>query len=65
MVWLITRISSLTATDYVDVLWLNIPEFLLGEIPINAEYIAYAINYVSRISNNKASVLSPGHNVDL
>lgn len=45
--------KSLNITDYADVLWLNIPEFLLGHIPTDAEYVAYAINYVSGIYNNK------------
>lgn len=49
----------LSQTDYADVLWLNIPGFLLDDAQENAEYVAYAINYISGISNNKnVSIIS-------
>lgn len=38
--------------DYADPVWLNIPHFLLDDAQINAEYVAYAINYISGISSN-------------
>ncbi|KAL9084471.1 MAG: hypothetical protein Q9159_005233 [Coniocarpon cinnabarinum] len=45
-------IPLLTDVDYADIVWLNIPGFMLGDIQNNAEYIAYAINYISSVSNN-------------
>lgn len=38
---------------------LNIPDNLLDDVQVNAEYVAYAMNYVSGISNNqKVSVVT-------
>lgn len=39
--------------DYADPVWLNIPHFLLDDVQVNAEYAAYAINYISAISGNR------------
>ena len=36
-----------------DPVWLNIPGFLLNDVQTNAEYVAYAINYISGISNHR------------
>lgn len=46
-------------TDFADPVWLNIPGYLLDDAQNNAEYVAYAINYISGISNNKnVSIIS-------
>ncbi|KAL2841856.1 hypothetical protein BJY01DRAFT_217081 [Aspergillus pseudoustus] len=42
----------LQGTTYADPVWLNIPGNSLGDIQMNSEYVAYAINYVSAISGN-------------
>jgi hypothetical protein len=41
-----------SSVSYADPVWLNIPNFLLDDAQINAEYVAYAINYISGISSN-------------
>lgn len=43
----------LRKTDFADVVWLNFPNYLLDDSQINGEYVAYAINYISGITNNK------------
>lgn len=49
----------LKETDFADVVWLNVPGYLLDDAQNNAEYVAYAINYISGISNNKnVSIIS-------
>ncbi|KAJ4397543.1 hypothetical protein N0V93_001774 [Gnomoniopsis smithogilvyi] len=49
----------LTGQTYADPVWLNIPGSGLGDVQVNSEYVAYAINYISGISQNKnVSVIS-------
>ena len=45
-------IKLLSGTDYADPVWLNIPGALLGDAQVNSEYVAYAINYISSVSQN-------------
>ncbi|PGH08430.1 hypothetical protein GX51_01257 [Blastomyces parvus] len=52
-----TLAKLLGATTYADPLWINIPNASHGDIQINSEYVAYAINYVSAICQ--------GHNVSV
>lgn len=42
----------LTDTTYADPVWLNIPGAGLGDIQVNSEYVAYAINYISGVSGS-------------
>lgn len=37
--------------------WLNIPGAMLDDVQTNAEYIAYSMNYMSSMTNSKASVI--------
>jgi hypothetical protein len=46
-------IKQFTDSKFADPVWLNIPDFLYNDAQQNAEYVAYAINYISGISNNK------------
>ena len=43
-------IPLLTDVSYADPVWLNIPNQLLQDAQVNAEHVAYAINYISGIS---------------
>ncbi|KUJ24325.1 alpha/beta-hydrolase [Mollisia scopiformis] len=46
-------------SDYADPVYINIPGKQLADLQIEAEYVAYAVNYISAISDNKnVSVLS-------
>ncbi|CZR55284.1 uncharacterized protein PAC_05171 [Phialocephala subalpina] len=40
-------------SDYADPVYLNIPGKQLADVQIEAEYVAYAVSYISAISNNK------------
>ncbi len=44
------RIKLLNQTDFADAAWLNIPNYLLEDSQLNAEYVAYGTNYLSGIS---------------
>ena len=46
-------IPLLQGSTIGDPVWLNIPGFLLGDAQTNSEYVAYAINYIYGISNNR------------
>lgn len=46
-------IKQFTDSPFADLVWLNIPDFLYNDAQENAEYVAYAINYISGISENK------------
>lgn len=43
----------LATTSYADPVWLNIPTMLNQDAQISAEYVAYALNYISAISSSK------------
>ncbi|KAJ5810962.1 hypothetical protein N7447_010478 [Penicillium robsamsonii] len=46
------------ANPNTDPVWINIPDNSLGDIQSNAEYVAYAINYISGLSRCSIGVLS-------
>ncbi|GKT40557.1 lipase B [Colletotrichum spaethianum] len=51
-------LKLLSNVPYADPVWLNIPGALLGDAQVNAEYVAYAINYINGISNKNSSIIS-------
>jgi hypothetical protein len=51
-------IQQFTGSSIADPVWLNIPSFMLNDAQVNAEYVAYAMNYISGISNSNVSVIA-------
>ncbi|RDW73212.1 alpha hydrolase-12 [Coleophoma cylindrospora] len=45
--------KEFTGSSYADPVYLNIPGAQLDDAQVNAEFVAYAINYISAISNHK------------
>ncbi|KAB8349610.1 hypothetical protein FH972_023633 [Carpinus fangiana] len=45
-------VKLVRGSDYADVVYLNIPDALLDDLQTSAEYVAYALNYISSISGN-------------
>ncbi|KAK7022196.1 hypothetical protein R3P38DRAFT_1112045 [Favolaschia claudopus] len=45
-------------SDFADPVWLNIPGFLLGDAQKSAEYIAYAIGYMSALTGKKVTLIA-------
>ncbi|RKF63308.1 putative lipase b precursor protein [Erysiphe neolycopersici] len=48
----------LTVTPYADPVYISIPGNSLGDVQINAEYVAYALQYVQAISNQNITVMT-------
>lgn len=51
-------IKQFTGSSIADPVWLNIPGFMLNDAQVNAEYVAYAINYISGVSSSNVSVIA-------
>ncbi|KAL0938454.1 lipase b precursor [Colletotrichum truncatum] len=51
-------LKLLTNVPYADPVLLNIPDALLADAQVNSEFVAYAINYITGISNQNASIIS-------
>ncbi|KAF5637952.1 lipase B [Fusarium sp. NRRL 52700] len=50
-------IPLLTGVDWADPVWVNVPELLLGDAQINAEYAAYALNYIASLSKRSVAII--------
>jgi len=50
-------IPLLQNVDYADPVWVNVPGFLLDDAQGNAEYAAYAINYISSLTKTNTSII--------
>lgn len=49
----------LASMRFADAVWVNIPGSSLGDVQVNAEYVAYVMNYISGVSANaKVGVIS-------
>jgi len=55
----VTNIGKLLSEeDFADPVYLNVPADLLGDIQANAEYVAYALQYLHAITSQKVAVVS-------
>lgn len=51
-------IKIFTGSSYADPVWLNIPGWLLDDVQVNSEYVAYAINYIAGLTQQQVAVLA-------
>ncbi|KAF9783598.1 hypothetical protein IL306_008891 [Fusarium sp. DS 682] len=50
-------IPLLTDVDWADPVWVNVPGLLLDDAQVNAEYAAYALNYIAAISKRSVAII--------
>ncbi|CVK86017.1 related to lipase B precursor [Fusarium mangiferae] len=50
-------IPLLTGVDWADPVWVNVPRLLFGDAQINAEYAAYALNYIASLSKRSVAII--------
>ncbi|KAB8297917.1 hypothetical protein EYC80_001700 [Monilinia laxa] len=48
----------LATTDYADPVYLNIPGALLSDAQVNAEYVAYALQYFYAMTSKKSAIVT-------
>ena len=51
-------IPLLTNVDYADPVWVNVPHFLLDDAQQNAEFAAYALNYIASLTKQNVSMIA-------
>ncbi|PHH68317.1 hypothetical protein CDD82_653 [Ophiocordyceps australis] len=50
-------IPLLTGVDWADPVWVNVPRYLLDDAQSNAEYAAYAINYIASLTGCNVTMI--------
>lgn len=51
-------IPLLTDVDWADPVWVNVPGNLLGDVQGNAEYTAYALNYIASLAKRDVAIVA-------
>ncbi|KAH7183408.1 uncharacterized protein B0J16DRAFT_289963 [Fusarium flagelliforme] len=51
-------IPLLTDVDWADPVWVNVPALLLEDAQVNAEYAAYAMNYIAALTERDAAIIA-------
>lgn len=51
-------IKLLQADNRFNPVWVNIPGYLLDDAQVNAEYAAYAVNYIGAVTGKKLGVIA-------
>lgn len=49
-------IPLLQGSSFADPVWVNVPKLLLGDAQVNAEYAAYAINYIAGVTGKNVTI---------
>lgn len=50
-------IPLLSKSDWADPVWVNVPGKLLEDVQVNAEYAAYALNYIAALTGRNVTVI--------
>ncbi|RCI11495.1 hypothetical protein L249_7697 [Ophiocordyceps polyrhachis-furcata BCC 54312] len=53
-------VSQLAASDYADPVWVNVPGWSMGDMQVNAEYVAYAMHYVASRTGRNVTMMGLG-----
>lgn len=48
----------LAASDFAIPVYLSVPQYLLGDVQVNAEYIAYAAQYLNAVTSKKIAIVT-------
>lgn len=51
-------IPLLTGVEWADPVWVNVPGLLLEDVQVNAEYAAYALNYIASLTSRNVSIIA-------
>ncbi|CEI70573.1 hypothetical protein FVEN_g937 [Fusarium venenatum] len=51
-------IPLLTDVEWADPVWVNVPVLLLEDAQVNAEYAAYALNYIASLTKRDVAVIA-------
>ncbi|PHH84221.1 hypothetical protein CDD83_2298 [Cordyceps sp. RAO-2017] len=51
-------IPLLSGSEWADPVWVNVPDMLVEDAQVNAEYAAYALNYIASLTRRNVSMIA-------